>query len=83
MLDLQGSKWRLGQFAPCALAEGQRVELALAPSTDRPNLLPVPHADFFKAALPGGEIVLNDARLRLVVEFHRRGAADGQGGPGR
>jgi pyruvate kinase len=31
--------------------------------------LPVPHADFFQAAsLSSGEIVLNDARVRLVIE---------------
>jgi pyruvate kinase len=40
-----------------------------AASTDRPNLLPVPHPDFFEAAaLSSGEIVLNDAKVRLVLE---------------
>jgi pyruvate kinase len=69
ILDLQGSKWRLGRFPTCELTEGQSVALIHGASTDRPNLLPVPHADFFRAApLSSGEIVLNDAKLRLRVE---------------
>jgi pyruvate kinase len=69
ILDLQGSKWRLGQFPACELTGGQRVTLVRAASADRPNVLPVPHPDFFRAAsMSSGEIVLNDARLRLVVE---------------
>lgn len=69
VLDLQGSKWRLGQFPACELAEGQRVTLVCAASADRPNELPVPHPDFFRAAaVSGREIVLNDAKLRLRLE---------------
>ena len=69
VLDLQGSKWRLGQFPACELVAGQRVALALAASADRAGVLPVPHPDFFRAAeLSSGEIVLNDARSRLVLE---------------
>lgn len=68
-LDLQGSKWRLGQFPACGLADGQRVVLVCAASTDHPNVLPVPHPDFFQAAsASNGEIVLNDAKLRLKLE---------------
>ncbi|HLO31454.1 MAG TPA: pyruvate kinase, partial [Anaerolineales bacterium] len=69
VLDLQGSKWRLGQFAPLELVEGQTIELVLAPSSDQPNRLPVPHADFFQAALLSGpELRLNDAKVHLRVE---------------
>lgn len=69
VLDLQGSKWRLGQFPECTLADGQRVTLVCAVSADRPNVLPVPHPDFFRAApMSSGEIVLNDAKLRLALE---------------
>ena len=49
-LDLQGSKWRLGEFPSLKLAEGQVVELVLASSSDRADRLPVPNADFFQAA---------------------------------
>ncbi|MEW5957264.1 MAG: pyruvate kinase [Chloroflexota bacterium] len=69
ILDLQGSKWRLGDFPACELAAGQRVTLVGAAAIERPQLLPVPHPDFFQAAaLSSGEIVLDDARVRLVIE---------------
>jgi len=69
VLDLQGSKWRLGQFSQCVLTNGQRVTLVCAASADCPDTLPVPHPDFFRAAsASSGEIVLNDAKLRLVLE---------------
>lgn len=69
ILDLQGSKWRLGQFPACELSGGQRVTLVCAASADRPDVLPVPHPDFFRAAcLSSGQIVLDDAKLRLDIE---------------
>ncbi len=68
VLDLQGSKWRLGQFPPWVLREGQQVVLTLAAKTQGAGVLPVPHADFFRAAQGGGEILLNDAKSRLRVE---------------
>src|SRR5512145_3491491 len=69
VLDLQGSKWRLGQFPECVLTHGQRVTLVYAASADRPGTLPVPHPDFFRAAsASSGEIVLNDAKLHLALE---------------
>ena len=73
VLDLQGGKWRLGRFSPCQLAAGESVQLVCAASAGEAHLLPVPHPDFFQAvsALPTGtlgEILLNDARVRLLVE---------------
>lgn len=69
VLDLQGSKWRLGYFPAFELTAGQRVELVWATSTEWPHILPVPHSDFFQAAsLSSGEIVLNDAKIRLMLE---------------
>src|SRR5512139_539982 len=59
VLDLQGSKWRLGEFGAFELARGQRVTLVYAASADQPGVLPVPHRDFFRAAaVSSGEIVL-------------------------
>jgi pyruvate kinase len=72
VLDLQGSKWRLGSFDSFFLKEGQTIELILAASTGTAGVLPVPHADFFRAA-PGasGEIVLDDAKIRLqMIDTH-------------
>jgi pyruvate kinase len=68
-LDLQGSKWRLGEFPAFVLEPGQRVDLICASSASQPQVLPVPHADFFQAAaVSSGEVVLNDAKIRLYVE---------------
>ena len=69
VLDLQGSKWRLGDFPAHVLEPGQPVALVYAPSSDQAHTLPVPHADFFQAAgASSGEIVLNDARIKLARE---------------
>jgi pyruvate kinase len=69
VLDLQGSKWRLGDFTPHLLEPGQHIELVYAPSSDRASTLPIPHADFFQAAqVASDEIVLNDAKIKLVRE---------------
>jgi pyruvate kinase len=69
VLDLQGSKWRLGEFAACTLTPGQSIALVYAASAGQSGVLPVPHLDFFRAAsASSGEIVLNDARIRLLLE---------------
>jgi pyruvate kinase len=85
ILDLQGSKWRLGRLPAVELEPEQRVELVHAAAADRPNLLPVPHSDFFRAAaLSNGQIVMNDARVRLAIESaapDRIRARVTQGGP--
>jgi pyruvate kinase len=69
VLDLQGSKWRLGTFNPTELLEGQHIELILGETAENPAVLPVPHQDFFSAAqVSDGQIVLNDAKIRLRLE---------------
>jgi len=69
VLDLQGSKWRLGELPTCELAEGQHVRLVQASESTQPGVLPVPHADFFTALpLSSREVVLNDAKVRLWIE---------------
>jgi pyruvate kinase len=69
VLDLQGSKWRLGTFAAFELNAGQGIRLVHAASAGNAGILPVPHSDFFRAAAQSsGEIVLNDAKVCLVLE---------------
>jgi pyruvate kinase len=69
VLDLQDSKWRLGDFVAFGLEDGQSVELVCAASADRRRVLPVPHPDFFQAVQAfSGEIVLDDARVCLRIE---------------
>ncbi|MGE5683380.1 MAG: pyruvate kinase [Bacillota bacterium] len=68
ILDLQGSKWRLGEFASRELTDGETISLDFSRSPDNENSLPVPHMDFFKAAdLSGDQIILNDAKIVLSV----------------
>jgi pyruvate kinase len=69
VLDLQGSKWRLGQLEGRELAEGKIVNLVLGAQAVQHGEIPVPHTDFFAAAEKSdGEVVLNDARVRLQIE---------------
>jgi pyruvate kinase len=69
VLDLQGSKWRLGHFSPFTLALGEDISLICSFSTEHLHVLPVPHSDFFRAAAKSnGEIVLDDGRIFLRLE---------------
>jgi pyruvate kinase len=69
VLDLQGSKWRLGQFTAFEIREDEFVDLVYGVVSMQPNVLPVPHPDFFKAAGEStGEIILSDAKIRLSIE---------------
>lgn len=69
VLDLQGSKWRLGSIEAAELKEGESVELTLSDNSLSKDHLPVPHQDFFHAAeVSGKEIVLNDAKVILEAE---------------
>ncbi len=70
ILDLQASKWRLGEFPACRLTAGQQVDLLLADHAEGPCLLPVPHEDFFRAAMAGsgGDLFLNDAKIRIAIK---------------
>lgn len=68
VLDLQGSKWRLGDFPAFEMNPGENLELVFRDQVSEPHQLPVPHADFFRAAQESnGEIILNDAKNRLAV----------------
>ena len=78
VLDLQGSKWRLGAMDSTELGEGAEVVLGLETDSISPEQrpdkrreeqwLPVPHPDFFEAAVRGGGIIrLNDARVELEI----------------
>jgi len=67
ILDLQGSKWRLGSFTAEALAEGDELTLVCEPDSRKRGVLPVPHEDFFRASYAGGSIALNDARVHAEI----------------
>jgi pyruvate kinase len=68
VLDLQGSKWRLGKFDPFELLVDQEIRLIFAAASAKPLELPVPHLDFFEAASSSSRVILlNDAKVRLEV----------------
>lgn len=69
VIDLQGSKWRLGQIDASELAADQRVRLIQAETSETADVLPVPHADFFAAAPKSSRLIrLNDAKVLLEIE---------------
>ena len=69
ILDMQGSKWRIGLIESQTLEQDQQVELVFGTASQISTQIPVPHRDFFKAApQSSGRIVLNDARVILARE---------------
>ncbi len=90
VIDLQGSKWRLGLLSECHLEAGESVSLVLqdadsAANVPSPHTLPVPHPDFFVAAERSSGIVrINDGRVHLAIDSvseSRMEARVLQGGP--
>ena len=66
VLDLQGSKWRVGEVAARRLDVEEHLQLAVEPGQGVD--LPVPHPDFFRAAAHSdGRVLLNDARVELEI----------------
>jgi len=76
LVDLQGPKIRLGQIpgGHMMLAEGARVSLIRAETSDRSDVIPIPHPEVFAALKPGEAVLVDDGRVRLKIESIR---ADG------
>jgi pyruvate kinase len=70
LADLQGPKLRVGTFGdgPVQLAEGAAFRLDLAPAPGTAQRANLPHPEIFAALEPGAELLLDDGKLRLVVE---------------
>ena len=69
ILDMQGSKWRIGLIENQTLEQDQQVELVFGTASQISTQIPVPHRDFFRVAPQSSErIVLNDARVILARE---------------
>ena len=70
LADLQGPKLRVGTFADGAvmLLAGQTFRLDLDPAPGDLHRAGMPHPEIFAALVPGAELLLDDGRLRLVVE---------------
>ncbi len=70
LADLQGPKLRVGTFAdgPVQLHEGASFRLDLDPAPGNASRAGMPHPEIFAALVPGTQLLLDDGKLRLVVE---------------
>jgi pyruvate kinase len=70
LADLQGPKLRVGTFAdgPVVLDAEQAFRLDLDPLRGNARRANLPHPEIFAALVPGAELLLDDGRLRLVVQ---------------
>ena len=70
LADLQGPKLRIGTFAdgPVMLAPGEPFRLDLDAAPGNPRRARLPHPEIFAALVTGAELLLDDGKLRLVVE---------------
>ncbi|MCX7258264.1 MAG: pyruvate kinase [Polaromonas sp.] len=70
LADLQGPKLRVGTFAngPVMLVVGESFRLDLDPTPGDQRRVNLPHPEIFAALVPGAELLLDDGKLRLVVE---------------
>ncbi len=65
VVDLQGAKMRVGEFAERDVAAGARVRFSVEPASAED--VPLPHPELFAAAEVGETIGLDDGRLRFRV----------------
>jgi pyruvate kinase len=70
LLDLQGPKLRIGTFAsgPIQLEAGASFRLDLDPTPGDKNRAPLPHPEIFAALKAGSHLLLDDGKVRLLVE---------------
>ena len=72
LLDLQGPKLRLGTFAkgPMVLKKGQTVRFDMNAEPGTAKRIPLLHPEIFKAAKPGGLLLIDDGKVRLRIVAH-------------
>src|SRR5258708_9105201 len=72
LMDLQGPKLRLGAFAkgPMELTVDQKLRFDLDPAPGTAKRVPLPHPEIFKAAEPGGLLLIDDGKARLRIVAH-------------
>ena len=70
LADLQGPKLRVGIFANGEedLAEGQSFRLDLDQAEGDATRVQLPHKEIFEALEPNSHLLVNDGKIRLVVE---------------
>lgn len=70
LADLQGPKLRIGAMAGGGvdLVTGSTVKIDLDPAPGDAHHLFLPHKEVFAVLKPGGQLLIDDGRLRLKVE---------------
>ena len=78
LMDLQGPKLRLGAFAkgPMELKKGQRLRFDMEGAPGTAKRIPLPHPEIFKAAKPGGLLLVDDGKVRLRITAHDEATID-------
>jgi pyruvate kinase len=78
LADLQGPKLRIGTFVdgPVMLEKGQPLRLELRSTPGDARCASLPHPEVFAALRPGTALLLDDGKLRLVVESCGDGFAE-------
>jgi pyruvate kinase len=70
LADLQGPKLRVGTFANGSeeLVEGERFRMDLSSVPGDRNRVQLPHPEIFAALEPGSSLLVNDGKIRLIVD---------------
>ena len=67
VIDLQGSKMRIGQY-PTVKSLPKELSLIFAKTSDNIENIPVPHEVFFKTLKQGDTVSLNDAKILIKIK---------------
>ena len=80
LMDLQGPKLRLGTFAkgPMELKKGQKLRFDMDPAPGTAKRIPLLPPEIFKAAKPGGLLLIDDGKVRLRIVSHAAGTIDAE-----
>jgi len=80
LMDLQGPKLRLGTFAkgPMELKKGQKLRFDMDAAPGTAKRIPLPHPEIFKAAEPGGVLLVDDGKVRLRIVAHDQKTIDAE-----
>jgi pyruvate kinase len=70
LADLQGPKLRVGRFAngPVTVSTGGTFQFDLDPTPGDATRVQLPHKEVFAALRPGATLLVDDGKLRFVVE---------------
>ncbi len=70
LMDIQGPKLRLGKIrdGEANIKKGRHFRLDLENEPGNKKRAPLPHPEIFSALKPGSELMIDDGRVRLMVE---------------